>query len=146
LNSGLHACKAGTLPLEPHLQSILLWLFWRWGGVSQTICPCWPWTSIPLFSASQVARITGRSNRPLAPFVGPVELRTMTNTSSKGSTRDLSQAQKPIHWFSHGYVTNQKEPHNSRGECYDKDIPLNVNEEAWGTETYWQTSWNHERN
>jgi hypothetical protein len=22
---------ASTLPLEPHLQSILLWLFWRWG-------------------------------------------------------------------------------------------------------------------
>jgi hypothetical protein len=29
----LHACKAGFLPLEPHLQSILLWLFWRWGLV-----------------------------------------------------------------------------------------------------------------
>jgi hypothetical protein len=32
LNSGLHAykagtCKAGTLLLEPHLQSILVWLF-----------------------------------------------------------------------------------------------------------------------
>jgi hypothetical protein len=27
LNSGLHACKAGALPLEPHLQSILPWLF-----------------------------------------------------------------------------------------------------------------------
>jgi hypothetical protein len=23
--------KAGALPLELHLQSILLWLFWRWG-------------------------------------------------------------------------------------------------------------------
>jgi hypothetical protein len=33
LNLGLHACKAGTLPLEPHLQSILFWLFWRWGLV-----------------------------------------------------------------------------------------------------------------
>jgi hypothetical protein len=41
LNSGLHACKAGTLLFEPHLQSILLWLFWRpkshelfsWGGL-----------------------------------------------------------------------------------------------------------------
>jgi hypothetical protein len=31
LNSGFHNCKAVTLPLEPHLQSILLWLFWRWG-------------------------------------------------------------------------------------------------------------------
>jgi hypothetical protein len=30
-DSGLCACKAGALPLEPHLQSILLWLFWRWG-------------------------------------------------------------------------------------------------------------------
>jgi hypothetical protein len=31
LNSGLHIFKAGTLLLEPYLQSILLWLFWRWG-------------------------------------------------------------------------------------------------------------------
>jgi hypothetical protein len=31
LNSGLLTCKAGSLPLEPVLQSILLWLFWRWG-------------------------------------------------------------------------------------------------------------------
>jgi hypothetical protein len=36
LISGLCACKAdageaGNLPLEPHLQSILLWLFWRQG-------------------------------------------------------------------------------------------------------------------
>jgi hypothetical protein len=31
LNSGLHTCKAGALLLEPCLQSILFWLFWRWG-------------------------------------------------------------------------------------------------------------------
>jgi hypothetical protein len=31
-NSGLYGCKAGTLLLEPHLQPILLWLFWRWGS------------------------------------------------------------------------------------------------------------------
>jgi hypothetical protein len=31
LNSGLCSCKAGILPLEPLLQSILLWLFWRLG-------------------------------------------------------------------------------------------------------------------
>jgi hypothetical protein len=31
LNLGLQACKAGTLPLETHFQSILLWLVWRWG-------------------------------------------------------------------------------------------------------------------
>jgi hypothetical protein len=30
LNSGLHACKASTL--EPCLQSVLLWWFWRWGS------------------------------------------------------------------------------------------------------------------
>jgi predicted naringenin-chalcone synthase len=30
LNSGLQVYKVGALPLEPHLQSILLWLFWRW--------------------------------------------------------------------------------------------------------------------
>jgi hypothetical protein len=32
LNSGLHTCKTGAVPLKPHLQSILLWLFWR-GGI-----------------------------------------------------------------------------------------------------------------
>jgi hypothetical protein len=31
-NSGLQAFEAGTLLLEPHFQSILLWLFWRWGS------------------------------------------------------------------------------------------------------------------
>jgi hypothetical protein len=46
LNSGRCPCKAGTLPLETHLQSLLLWLFWRW-GVSQTICQAGlnPWSS-----------------------------------------------------------------------------------------------------
>jgi hypothetical protein len=32
LNSGLHACKAGTLLLESCLQSILLWLSFGDGG------------------------------------------------------------------------------------------------------------------
>jgi hypothetical protein len=32
LHSGLHIFKASALLLEPHLQSILLWLFWRWGS------------------------------------------------------------------------------------------------------------------
>jgi hypothetical protein len=27
----LHACKADFPLLEPHFQSILFWLFWRWG-------------------------------------------------------------------------------------------------------------------
>jgi hypothetical protein len=34
LNSGLCSCKAGIVLLEPHLQSILFWLFWRWGLAS----------------------------------------------------------------------------------------------------------------
>jgi hypothetical protein len=33
LNSGLHTCKAGPLPLEPHFPSILLGSFCRWGGL-----------------------------------------------------------------------------------------------------------------
>jgi hypothetical protein len=54
-NSGLHPCKAGTPKLpEPYLQSILLWLFWKWG-----LANCLPGlTFILLISASQVARIT----------------------------------------------------------------------------------------
>jgi hypothetical protein len=31
LKTGLWACKAGTLLIEPHLLSILPWLFWKWG-------------------------------------------------------------------------------------------------------------------
>jgi hypothetical protein len=42
LNSELHALKEGVLPLEPHLQSILSWLFWRW--ISWTIWLGWPQT------------------------------------------------------------------------------------------------------
>jgi hypothetical protein len=30
LNLGHCGCKAGTLLLEPHFRSVLLWLFWRW--------------------------------------------------------------------------------------------------------------------
>jgi hypothetical protein len=37
---GLNSCKAVALPLEPHLQTILLWLFLD--GVLQTIYPGWP--------------------------------------------------------------------------------------------------------
>jgi hypothetical protein len=57
LNSGLHTCKTGALPLEPHLRAVLDWLSWRWG--SQTICSGWPSAMIFPISASQVARITG---------------------------------------------------------------------------------------
>jgi hypothetical protein len=31
LNLSFTLCKADALLLEPHLQSISLWLFWRWG-------------------------------------------------------------------------------------------------------------------
>jgi hypothetical protein len=31
LNSGLCTYKADALPLQSRLQSVLLWLFWRWG-------------------------------------------------------------------------------------------------------------------
>jgi hypothetical protein len=45
LNSGLHACKASALQLDPHLQLILLWLFFEmeshelfsWIGLEPTI-------------------------------------------------------------------------------------------------------------
>jgi hypothetical protein len=39
-DSGLRSCKAGTLLLEPHLRSILVWLFWR-GGLANYFPP-WP--------------------------------------------------------------------------------------------------------
>jgi hypothetical protein len=64
LNSRLHACKVSTLLLEPHLQSILLWLFWRWG--SPALFQGWPQTSILPISASQAAGITGVSYLCLA--------------------------------------------------------------------------------
>jgi hypothetical protein len=65
LNSGLRACKTGTLLLESCLQSILLWLFWRWWGwgVSRIISPDWPWTTILPILVSQVTR------EPLAPIL-----------------------------------------------------------------------------
>jgi hypothetical protein len=49
------ATVGGTLPYEPHLQSVLFWLFFRWG----LFCPGWPRTMIWI-SSSQVARITGQ--------------------------------------------------------------------------------------
>jgi hypothetical protein len=63
LNSGLPVSKAGALPLEPYLQSILFWLFWRWGGGLLNYFPQFGlWTKILLISTSQVARITGMSH------------------------------------------------------------------------------------
>jgi hypothetical protein len=45
--------KVVALPCEPHLQSILLRLFWRWGS-GKLIC-----TGIFLISALKVGRIIG---------------------------------------------------------------------------------------
>jgi hypothetical protein len=67
----LQAYKAGALPLEPCFQSILLWLFWRWGSTPQSgqmICPGWPQTMILSISASQLARIKGMSHPCLTLF------------------------------------------------------------------------------
>jgi hypothetical protein len=61
LTSGLYTCKAGNLLLEPHLQSILRWLFWRWGLLNYLPRLAWLGTLILQISASQVARITGVS-------------------------------------------------------------------------------------
>jgi hypothetical protein len=54
------ACKAGTLPFEPHLQSVLLWLLLEMGSL---------WTSVPQSSASQVARVTGVSHQHQVYFI-----------------------------------------------------------------------------
>jgi hypothetical protein len=69
LSLGLCACKSDTVPLEPHLQFILLWLFLEMDGVSQTIYLDWPWTTILPISAFQAARITCVSHCCLANMV-----------------------------------------------------------------------------
>jgi hypothetical protein len=62
--SSLHACKAGTLLLEPNLLSILLWLFWKWGSHELfTRAGLEPWSSQ---FHSQVVRIIGMSHQCLA--------------------------------------------------------------------------------
>jgi hypothetical protein len=58
LNPWLCACKACALWLEPHIQSFLFWLFWRW--VSN--CLGCPRTATLLILTFQVARITGTSH------------------------------------------------------------------------------------
>jgi hypothetical protein len=64
-SSGLSPCKAGALLLEPHLQSILLYLF----GDRISTCRGLSGTVILLISDSfQVARITGMSHQYLAKF------------------------------------------------------------------------------
>jgi hypothetical protein len=72
LNSGLCACKAGTLPL--YISSPFFFGYFR-DGFSGTTFPGWPQTLIFLISATQVAKITGVShhqhldlNSCLSPF------------------------------------------------------------------------------
>jgi hypothetical protein len=57
-----------TVPLELHLQSILLWSFWRWDSLKLST-PRWPWVVILPIFASQVARITGMSLQCLASII-----------------------------------------------------------------------------
>jgi hypothetical protein len=60
LNSGLCTCKAGTLPLEPQLQSKFFSGYFG-DGVFWTISLSWPWTAILIISSPQEARIAGMS-------------------------------------------------------------------------------------
>jgi hypothetical protein len=60
VNSGLHAYKSIALQLESYLQSILLWLFCRWGLKNYQ---GWPWIVILPFSDFQEARITDVSHQ-----------------------------------------------------------------------------------
>jgi hypothetical protein len=67
LNSGLHTCKQSTLHLEPHLQSILLWLFWR-QGLPELFDHSCPQLLILLTSAIILARIIGVNHQDLHTF------------------------------------------------------------------------------
>jgi hypothetical protein len=67
LNSGLQTCKADTVPLEPHFQSIfLLWLFWRWGLTNYL--PKLALSHSPLISVSHVARAWATGTWPSYAF------------------------------------------------------------------------------
>jgi hypothetical protein len=60
LNSGLWACRAGTLQFEPYLYSILLRLSWRWAFLNY-LHRLASYHDPPI-SASQVSMITGMSH------------------------------------------------------------------------------------
>jgi hypothetical protein len=97
LNSWLHACKA--LLLEPHLESILLWLFWRWSLVNYL-----PGLALNLdlpISASQVSR-TSVSHGCLCSLKGSIQqipyalpswlsLSTLTRTGQDGCNPSSQQ-------------------------------------------------------
>jgi hypothetical protein len=50
----------GVIPLKPYLQSILLWLFWRW-GLTNYLPRLFSNAILPI-SDCQVARIIGMSH------------------------------------------------------------------------------------
>jgi hypothetical protein len=78
-------CKhESALPLEPHLQSILLWLFWN--GVSQTISLGWPQT----ISASQVSR--DYRCEPLVP--GQLNFFNMETNNVQVTKEDIQRTNK----------------------------------------------------
>jgi hypothetical protein len=56
---GLRFELRGALLLEPHLQSILLWLFWRWDLENY----------LPGLASNQITRIMGVSHWHLAGFL-----------------------------------------------------------------------------
>jgi hypothetical protein len=92
--SRLRACKAGALPLEPHLQSILLCLFWRWG--LSCYFPRLAENRDSQISASQVARITGVSHWHPASlscfmFVGEDPVDNNLNVDSSGAQLQKSR-------------------------------------------------------
>jgi hypothetical protein len=65
LNLGFHTCKTSALLLEPHLQSILFCLFWRWGPLKLFL-----WAGLKLWSSwsqppCNLARIAGVSHQLL---------------------------------------------------------------------------------
>jgi hypothetical protein len=68
LNTGFHACKVGTLPLEQYFQSIFVLIILE-KGVSWTVCPGWLQTLTLPVLASQVARITGVSHQHFARLI-----------------------------------------------------------------------------
>jgi hypothetical protein len=69
----LKSRRSTTLATPPvHFALIILEM-----GVWRIICPCWPQTSIPLISASQVARITGVSHWHTLAIMCPLKTKTI---------------------------------------------------------------------
>jgi hypothetical protein len=63
-DSECYTCKADTLPLDPHLQTICPGYFGNGGLMNYS--PGWPRTMIFLITAYQVVRIIGVNHQHLA--------------------------------------------------------------------------------